>query len=142
MIKLSQKQFKFFEKECRTWLDVYGMMDYHVYIRFDKLETAYANTTGGFSDRQIWITLSTDWDDEWESVPDNKLDDILYKMLEELAHHEATEAFLYRIRCLSNMRYIGERDVDDEIHSLIHKMENAWGKFLKMKKGLKKYEKR
>ena len=66
--------------------------------------------------------------------------DIIEKLLIECAHHEAMECFFYRIRNLAEMRYIGDADIDDEIHSMIHKMEGAWNRFLKMRCNLKQHE--
>ena len=139
-ITLTQNQFDFFREQCRIWLDILGMTDYHIDFRFEKDENGYAVTQGSFSQRKYWVTLSEEWEDEWVHKTGDEKDKQIETLLIECAHHEAMECFFYRIRNLAEMRYIGDADIDDEIHSMIHKMEGAWGRFLEMKKDLKKYE--
>jgi hypothetical protein len=139
-IKLTLDQFEFFKKQIKIWLDILGMTDYHIDIRFEKDENGYAVTQGSFSQRKYWVKLSEEWDNEWVHKTSKEKDKQIEEILIECAHHEAMECFFYRIRNLAEMRYIGDADIDDEIHSMIHKMEGAWGRFMEKKKDLKKYE--
>lgn len=144
-INLTKDDFKFFKKEVKIWLEILGMTDFKIDIQFLKSSPEYAMTLGSNpqTQRQYLIALGSKWENEYANMHLTKkeLEKIKRKTLIEVAHHESMEAFYYRLRTLCMERFISEKDVDDTIHSMIHKMEGAWDRFLEKKKELQKYGK-
>jgi hypothetical protein len=141
LIVLTEKDFDFFKKEVRIWLEILGMTDFKIDIQFKKEPTEHAYTIGTSSQRQYLIVLGSVWTNEIKDMVLTEEEFEKYKkdLLREVAHHEAMESFFYRMRLLCNDRFIKEEDIDDTIHSMIHRMEGAWNRFLNLKNKLSSY---
>lgn len=117
-MKTTHKQFEMFTKECKKWINRFGIFGWRFYYTHenyddDREKIAYIIWPNSIEDRVFTIGLSADI----SNITDN---DIRCS-----AFHEVMEALLYRMQVLAKARMTFDSDINEEIHHLIRTLETA-----------------
>ena len=116
-MKLTQKHFEIFKKECLKWIDFFGLVQWQIHFTFKSLENRAQiafNCVSGCAT----IILSSKWEE-------NSKDFINDYNIRKAAFHEVCELLLGRLNDMVSQRYgLNEGDVDEEIHRIIRTLEN------------------
>ena len=116
-MKLKQRDFEYFKKECKKWIDRLGLYDWEVYYLFGGLDEnngggCWANYTGC----QATIKLNPIFDD------DNLMTKEHY--LEVTALHEILELTLMPIQILAESREFDGMEFEHQRHRIIQRLTN------------------
>ena len=112
--KLTNKHFQIFKKECRKWIDLFGLKGYDYTIKWGDLSDCYADCSYNVVQRWAVIRLMKTWGRKITSIE-----------LKQSAFHEVCHILFGIINVLAKSRFIGEEEVDEEIHNLIRIFENT-----------------
>jgi len=116
-VKTTAKHFDIFKRECRYWIRRFGLLDWNIDYSHDLSSGGYkATCTTQLDDRTAMISLSIDWLDNEPTVINIKL----------VAFHEVCELLLARFDFIAKARYLQLEDVDEERHSIIARLQNAF----------------
>lgn len=117
-MKTTKEDFKLFERECRKWIDFYGLKDWYVIFRHLDIEKQHEGATVGYDfdleARVVCITLN-----KTLNVMEEKR-----KVLKVAAFHEMTELLLARLIEFAERGPMSDA-VPEEIHAIIRRMENS-----------------
>lgn len=118
LFKVISNHFACFKKECKHWIDRYGLKDWHIYFEHDEIVDhpgACAIVDVDLKNRLARITL----DIQWEDVEPTRA------LLQNAAYHEVCHILLYRLKELALSREVSKEVIDDEIHAIIRRLENG-----------------
>ena len=110
-MKLTNKDFEIFKKECEFWLDYFHLRDYKVTYEFTNIDNAFANCASDSIGRQAIISLNSD---DYEFDVD----------LEMSAFHEVCELMLGDIYAML-ADYYSPSACQQQTHYIIRKLENS-----------------
>ena len=110
----TKKDFELFKKECRKWIDVFGMKGWQLYFYHEKIEDVYANCQVNLNAKMLTITLSSLW---------YKKPTTYYIKL--YAFHETCEGLLGRMNILSNYRHTTDSEITEASHEVIRILEKV-----------------
>lgn len=118
--KTNARDFEIFVKECKKWIEIYGLKGWSVYYFHEhnnKIENALASIRFGSLDGRVAsIFLEPDWQD-------NR---VTSYQLRKSAFHEVGELLFARIGYLASYRYLRSGDeIEEETHNLIRILENV-----------------
>jgi hypothetical protein len=113
-MKLKQKHFKIFRKECDKQLSRLGLRAWKIYYQFKKLDNCFGNANWDYSGKVATITLSTEFPKPFDN---------LIQQVKETALHECLEIFLGSISRMAGRRDYIQEDFDAEIHAVIRTLE-------------------
>ena len=127
-MKTSKAHARIFERECEYWCDYFGLKNWERWYEHKELVDAVAEAAANPETRLSVLRVNIDFkkynksDGMWE----------LYKS----AFHEVCEVMLSKISTLAQVG-CSQKMVNEEIHNIIHTLENTiWIEYAK-KKGLK-----
>lgn len=112
-MKLTNKHFVFFRKECEKRIAELGLSSWCVKYAFNKLENDYANISWNYKGRIALITLSN----EFESH------DTIENQLCTTALHECLELLLSPLIDLAEDRTWCDAEFEKEKHAIIRTLE-------------------
>lgn len=114
-------KIKFFKNEIKYWINYFGLHNYSIIFDTEDDENNCAccipNSIKELnSERMITFTYSKSW------VKDE--DDL--NEISRIAFHEIFELLLLRLRMFAENKkvLVNDREIDDEVHSIIRVMEN------------------
>jgi len=116
-MKTTQKHFEIFQKECRKWIEIFGLYGHRFYFQHEDIEgrqLAYCIYPDAQEDRVFTLGLTVNLDRGYSMID-----------IKRSAFHEVMEAFLYRIHNLARSRYVQPEEIDDEIHNIVRTLEVA-----------------
>ncbi len=118
--KTSAHDFEIFVKECKKWIEIYGLKGWSVYYfheHNDKIENSGASIRfGSLEGRVSSIFLEPDW----QGNP------VTSYQLRKSAFHEISELLFSRIYYLAAARFLhSDEEIEEEIHNLIRILENV-----------------
>lgn len=115
MDKTTKKDFNCFKKWVYYYVNAFGLKGYEIHVKHKPLNDLYATTSWDIVARYAVFYLNTVWYKNMEKKT--------VQALKELAFHEVCHILLGRINVLADMRHIGEREVEEEMHSIIRRLE-------------------
>ena len=117
-MRTTKEDFELFKRECRKWIDFYGLKDWYVIFKHEDIQKEHDGATASYTyDREarvICITL-------------NKVLNVMEmkrKVLKVAAFHEITELLLARLVDFASRGPMAEA-VDEEIHAIVRRLENS-----------------
>ena len=114
-MKVTNKHFETFKKECEKWIDFYGLKDYEWFFTHKKDEENRASFSCNWAGRQYHISLSTEWN----------MEKITKKGLCLVAFHEVTEAGLIaELRRMARYAF-NQEEIDRASHETVRRLENS-----------------
>ena len=119
-MKTTKKHFLIFKKECKKWIDYFGLKNWDIRIVLDEIENrkngiTLAIVNNNFHSRSSIITLNKTLNKEF----------LEKKELKCCAFHEIWEIILYPLAYLAEARFITNSEVEPEIHNIIRTLENT-----------------
>lgn len=123
MQRTTKKHFEVFKKECKKWIDVFGLKGWYINYYHENWneaeETGEAWCAWEVKPRCASLCLCTEWDD---SVP------LTNKMIKRAAFHEVMHILLGRLFsfALTEDEKIPYDIKAEEVHSLIRIFENIF----------------
>lgn len=116
MSKTSKKDFEIFKAECVKWIGIFGLVDWEIEFYHEDLGKGILakhdyNEVSRFGN----IRFGLDWGD-YKIIPQE---------VRKTAFHEVSEFRLCKLRDLAKSRFIREEEIDEEIHAIVHILENV-----------------
>jgi len=128
-IEHPKKHWDLFVKECKFWLDYYGLKGWDVRYVHDEDNDNAGSYWISVEARKITINLSRETQEWLCNTHEVQL----------TAFHEVTEAgLLGRLKEYAKHRYIQEREIDESTHEIVAVLENTIFEELRGNKKLKK----
>lgn len=125
---ITDKHFQIYKRRVKIWLKRFGLVDWKPYFDHTELiDDAYAMVEYDPVGRTATFSLNTT---HFETKPTDK-DIDLY------AFHEVCELLLGKIKSLSMLRSVRQDEIDEAVHAIIRRMENAIFYKTKRKKNAK-----
>jgi len=115
--KTKKEHFKIFVKECKKWIEKYGIGDWRYEYAHEKLDDSDAQCRYNTGQRGALISLNT----EVETSCCETIENIVIGC----AKHEVRESLLAVVRNMSLSGRQSSSDVDSEIHAIINRLEHA-----------------
>ena len=121
----TEQKIKFFKTECQRFIDFFGLYEWQVFFKAHDLNEyarAMCSASGYIDNHQGDGQQSTiSYDEEW--ISDKQTEPMEISMC---AFHEVLELMLMKLRyfAANNELIIQEREVDEEIHRVIRRLEN------------------
>jgi len=118
-MKTTAKHFAVFQKECRKWLDRFGLKGWRVEFVHDEgniKDTRAWSQVINIEDRVALLALSPDWGD----------DKVTTRSVRISAFHEVMELFLWRFEIPGTSRYVTAHEFTEERHAIIRTLENVF----------------
>ena len=116
MVKTTKKDFKLFKKECRKWINFFGLKQWEVKYFHQKCGNRaefYTDISGGLCS----ILLNTRFKNVYK---------ITKKDIRITAFHEVTEGLLFtNVRSLLFESGYSRSKIDEVIHPIIRTLENV-----------------
>jgi hypothetical protein len=113
-MKTTKKDFDLFCDEATKWLGRFGLLDWDIYFKHTALgedQRATANWSLGACSGVL--SLNTNW--TMDGAADTKNEEEICK----IAFHEVCHVLLARFQSLAECRFIGDHEIDIEVHRLI-----------------------
>lgn len=114
MYNITDRQFKYFIKECKKWIEFFGLKDWECFYECKEDENNRASLHT-YSEAGICTFILSN---EWNGKPTNYL-------LRKSAFHETVELLLMRMRQLTYNRFSTQNEIDTENHRIIRTLENV-----------------
>lgn len=113
-MKLTNKHYAYFRKECEKQLQQLGLKSWKVYYQFKPLDNCFGNAMWDYAGKVATITLSTEFPKPFDN---------LIRQIKETALHEVLEIFLGSVSHMAGRRDFIQSDFDAEIHAVIRTLE-------------------
>ena len=113
-MKTTEKDFELFKKECQKWVDYFGLHGWDIFYKHKQKEDCFGCIDYDTAKRNAVIYLSIEWEDEYYSP----------EKIRETAFHEICELLFARIKIINLNRFVGDDEMDEEIHNIIRILEN------------------
>ena len=118
-MKITQKQFNIFKKECKKWIKEFGLYDSKYYFSHEESEEdhviAYCQYPKSFDDRVFTLILNKEIDADF----------IKDKDIRRSAFHEVMESMLYPMYYYATQRFIDCESINSENHRIIRILEKV-----------------
>lgn len=121
MTKTTPEHFSLFKKECRHWIDRFGLRDWNVTFRQMDIENSDPDSVTGaecvadLKGRVAALVLQADWRDV----------EVTNRLVREMAFHEVCHLLLWCLMQLALRRSVSEEDIQAEVHAVIRRLENV-----------------
>lgn len=112
---ITDRHKRFFEKEVRRYLAAFGLTEYQVFVKFDKLDGFYANSRTNPMGGNSTITLNTAWDNTMRPPSDIELSDT--------ARHECCHVLCARLNDAALNRFVTKEEIDQAEEALVRRLE-------------------
>lgn len=124
VMTIKQKE-KYFKDEINKYINLFGLLDYAIEIEVEKDVKIKACTYWhGRKDNETETgrIITFCYGDDWIRLKETDK-----KEISMTAFHEVLELMFSTLRDLAEMQgqYVSKREVDDEVHSIIRRMENV-----------------
>lgn len=113
---ITAKHFAVYQEECEYWLKYFGITEYEVFYEQEEDANYRAMCSGAQRESKI---LSFSIATEWTNC--NPTD----RRIRMVAFHEVCEALLMRFFILAIERTVSEKDLIEENHTVIRRLENS-----------------
>jgi len=116
MVKTTTRDFAIFKKECRRWIEYFGLIDWRVVIvheELDEKEDAWGRCIGSREGKIATIILNKDGGPAED------------KHIKLTAFHEVVELLLMEMHSMILDRSIDRFDVDRVVHTVVRTLENC-----------------
>jgi len=117
--KVTKKEFKVFFDEVSRLLGPLGLSPYNVVCEFRELGDNYAEARSDREAMSATFTLCSEVDADPNSPQALRFDPV------RLARHEVSHLLLHKLHCMATMRFVTEREVDDEVEALCAVLETV-----------------
>ncbi len=114
-MKITDKHFKFFKKECRKFIDRLHLDNYKVYFQLGGQNKGAFSTTFVKNVYVATICLTKEWDETGSEG--------IWKGLSQTAKHEVIHILLGRYSCVASWRHSSEDDLNEAEEELVRKLE-------------------
>jgi len=112
--KTTKKDFKIFKSECKKWIKKFGLKDWDITYKHEKIESL-GTTKWHIIDRWVDITLSKDF---------GKTESSKYEV-KQTAYHEVIELLLAEFNTLAESRYSTYNQLETARHAIVQRMINC-----------------
>ena len=109
-MKVSDKNYEAFVKECQRWVDFWGLHTWRIVYKKKKMPENNGEADWTRPGRVAVVSIAEDVDCK--------------SQVKMTAFHEIDELRYSRIRDLAMTRFCTENDIDEAIHELIRQDEN------------------
>ena len=110
--KTTAKDFALFKRECRAWIEKFGLADWDILWAHEKDDPGILANCRTDYNRQATISLNAVWQETQPTDVEIKL----------TAKHEAMELLLAPLLILANARFIDRDSVPRETHAIINRL--------------------
>lgn len=110
-------RFEEFKCECRYWLGVFGLLDWEVYYRHERVEGCFGCYRADLAGRAATIILSSD-------VEGSDTEFYGHRDLMKTAFHEVAHILLSPFEYQAH-RVLSDEDVSEMSHIVIRRLESA-----------------
>lgn len=114
-MKLTQKHFEIFKKECLKYQDIFELHNWDLHFRWQNSDTDRASCHNKVSGYISTLFLSRNWEGHGQKITD---DDI-----KEVAKHEMIHVLLERVTASGRYRYVSENEMEEAEEELVRKLE-------------------
>ena len=114
MKKTTKKDFEIFKKECKKWIDYFGLNIYRVEFFISKEANGNRGMTKDYNQLMAVDII----------FPEELHDETGIEKIKSVAFHEVCEVMFMRIRKMAG-KYFDWNLVDREIHTIIRMLENS-----------------
>jgi hypothetical protein len=101
---MTMTDFELFQKECKKWIEFFGLTDYKIYFSHKPLEDCYADVVWEHPARAATFRLNSKMSEEDETDKDIK----------QTAFHEVTHLLMAKLTYLARLRYTTPEEIQDE----------------------------
>ena len=115
-MKTSKKDYELFQKECRKWINIFGLLDWEPYFLHGFRENgdwAWCNYSP--TSRGVTFALNKDW----------KEDKVTNEEIKITAFHEVAELLIGPLYACARYRFLTEDRIEEAAHSIIRTLENV-----------------
>ena len=118
MAKTTKKDFKLFKKECKKWIEIFGLKDWEFCFQHEcvEFEGNQASCVSNVAGRLASITLFEDW---------GECGGISKHTIRLAAFHEVCETLLAPLNACAQSRYISAVEIEESGHAIIRRLENS-----------------
>ena len=117
-MRTTKEDFELFKKECKKWIDFYGLKDWYVVFKHENIEGLYEGATAAyFYDREARV-IRIELNKTINVTQDKRAN------LKIAAFHEVTELLLLRLIDFAREGVVSKQ-VDEEIHVIVRRLENS-----------------
>ena len=113
-VKLTNKDFEVFKKECKIWINKFGLYEWDILYSFEDVPESAGSTEVGYEGCWAIITLSTEYPND-DMLPKNP-------HIKKVALHECLELLLATFNILGKSRIFDESEFNHERHRIINKL--------------------
>ena len=117
-MKTTRANFTLFKKECKKYIDLFGLNNWEVIYRHEALGDARATCTFDSVGKVVVLSLTTDFD---------KVEDLEFE-IKKCAYHECLELLLAPLCDMASSRDWNFDNWMSESHSIIRTLENVYFK--------------
>ncbi len=113
----TKKDFERFKRECRGWINVFGLKGWEFTFLHDRCvdEEDTAMCQYSWQNRYVFLMLNKVW-----------LNPVSALEIRRAAFHEVCELLFVRLGELAEERFIEKRELKEEVHNLVRTFENAF----------------
>ena len=112
-IKLTNRDFKLFKKECEKWIDRLELGDWDVRFEFGCIDSA-GTCRANYSQMNATIAFNSEFSDY------NTISKINY--IKTIAMHECLELLLMPINMLAGARTYDVEEIEHQFHRIINRL--------------------
>lgn len=126
MAKTTPEHFSIFKKECRYWIDKFGLKDWDITFRQMSIESDDLDSVTGaecvadFRNRVAALILQADW---------GNVVKVTNQIVKAMAFHEVCHVLLWSLMQLALQRSVTVEEIKTETHAIIRRLEGAVLKF-------------
>lgn len=112
-MKLKDADFQLFQSSFRKYQTRFGLLDYKIYFRFERLDSCFADITITQHDMVVTVRLNNEV----------LKGDEVFKDVECSAKHEAIHLLLGKLEYEASARYTSAADIYEAVEALVHRLE-------------------
>lgn len=116
MHETTKKEFERFVEAFHQYAQLFGLQGYRLNFYCEPLEGHYAEIVINEMGRVASVTLTAQMDDDAYAV---------WMGPEASAKHECLHLFIFRLQWLANERFLNPDEVQNEVESLVHRLDNV-----------------
>lgn len=111
----TNKDFTLFKRECRKWINFFGLKEWHITYEHCDMKDANASVNWSVSACTARVKLAYSWDKEVYNNDEIK----------KSAFHEICHLLLARMFAICNARYVTYDELEESNHQVIRVLENT-----------------
>jgi len=116
MPKPTKKQFEIYRKECKKWIEIFGLKDWEISFDYEDIDDSPASLTYHCVNRIAVFHFN----------PKQARGDLNNNQVKRNAFHEVGELLLGRLRDMVGQRYgLNVDDVSEEIHMIVERLQKV-----------------